>query len=162
MNDATLWLSIQSFLGKEAHYLDTRQWDEWLALYDSEAEFWVPAWLDDETTTSDPTRQVSLIYCHRQGLGERVFRVREGRSAASLPFPRTCHFTNLLSVMEIGTEVHAHTSWSVNSYNGGRTVNYYGSAHYKLIQADGGFRIRSKKATLVNDVTDTLMDFYSI
>ena len=162
MTDGTLWFAIQNFLGKEAHYLDARQWDEWLDLYDSEAEFWVPAWLDDETTTTDPTRQVSLIYCDRRGLGERVFRVREGRSAASIPFPRTCHFVNLLSIEEIGTEFHVRTSWSVNSYIRETTVNYYGSAHYKLIDADGSFRIRSKKVTLINDITDTLMDFYSI
>jgi 3-phenylpropionate/cinnamic acid dioxygenase small subunit len=162
MTGKTLWSSIQNFLGKEAYYLDTRQWEEWLALYDSEAEFWVPAWLDDGTTTSDPKRQISLIYCDRRGLSERVFRVRDGRSAASIPFPRTCHFVNLLSIDEVGDETRAHTSWSVNSYSEGRTINYYGSAQYKLMHAGGSFRIRSKKTILVNDITDTLMDFYSI
>jgi len=29
---------------REALYLDERRWDDWLALYHDDAEFWVPAW----------------------------------------------------------------------------------------------------------------------
>src|SRR4051812_47287835 len=52
----------QALLTREAHLLDARRWDEWLALYEAEAVFWVPSWRDDGTPIEDPNREVSFIY----------------------------------------------------------------------------------------------------
>ena len=35
-------------LYREAAYLDERRWAEWLELYTADAEFWVPAWDEDD------------------------------------------------------------------------------------------------------------------
>ena len=35
-----------------------------------------------------------MCYSDRTGLGDRVFRLRTGRSAASTPLPRTCHMVS--------------------------------------------------------------------
>ena len=85
-------------LYREARCLDERRWDEWLALYDDEAEFWVPAWKGEHDPTDDPLREVSLIYAAtRRALEERVWRVRSGQSIASMPLPRTAHaVTNVM------------------------------------------------------------------
>ena len=44
----------EQFLYREARYLDDRDWDAWLSLYAHDAEFWMPAWDDDDTLTEDP------------------------------------------------------------------------------------------------------------
>ena len=35
--------NLCAFLYREARYLDDRDWDNWLALYDEKCTFWVPA-----------------------------------------------------------------------------------------------------------------------
>ena len=36
--------NICAFLYREARHLDERDWDSWLALYDTNCTFWMPAW----------------------------------------------------------------------------------------------------------------------
>ena len=42
---------VQAFLYREARLLDDRQWDDWLACYHPDAEFWMPSWDDDDQLT---------------------------------------------------------------------------------------------------------------
>ncbi len=96
MNDATE--TAADLLYREALALDERRWDDWLALYDEAAEFWVPAWKSEDQPTDDPSSEVSLVYAARRSeLEDRVWRVRSGQSIASSPLPRTAHIvTNVL------------------------------------------------------------------
>ena len=74
---------------REGWLLDTASWDEWLALYLPDATYWLPCWLDEDSITSDPQREMSLIYyANRTGLEDRVFRIRTEQSLASSPMPR--------------------------------------------------------------------------
>ena len=55
--------------------LDRRCWREWLDLYSEDSVFWMPAWLDEDTTTSDPDAELSHIYYKgRHNLEDRVWR----------------------------------------------------------------------------------------
>ncbi|MGN1286849.1 MAG: aromatic-ring-hydroxylating dioxygenase subunit beta, partial [Bradyrhizobium sp.] len=61
---------------REARLLDTGEWADWVAMYSEDAVYWVPAWLDEYTTTNDPNTQVSLLYHYaRRGLEERIARL---------------------------------------------------------------------------------------
>ena len=42
----------QEFLYREARYLDDKRWNDWLELYAADAEFWMPAWDDDDKLTA--------------------------------------------------------------------------------------------------------------
>ncbi len=78
--------SIAAFLYREARLLDDRQWDEWLELYATDVTYWMPAWDDDDQLIEDPHSQISLIYYpNRDGLEDRVFRIKTERSGASTP-----------------------------------------------------------------------------
>jgi len=33
---------VTALLYREAEYVDERRWDEWLALFDPQAEYWIP------------------------------------------------------------------------------------------------------------------------
>ena len=75
------------FLYREAWYLDTRRWDDWLALYTGDAVYWAPAMVGDEDWTDDPDNDVSLMYMDRAGLEARIFRIEGGDSYATDPLP---------------------------------------------------------------------------
>ena len=80
-------IEVEQFLYAEARMLDDRDFEGWLDCYAPDAEFWMPAWDDDDTLVTDPQREISLIwYGNRGGLEDRVFRIRTERSSAtSLP-----------------------------------------------------------------------------
>jgi len=81
---------ICNALYREARFLDDREWDEWLACYAEDVDYWMPAWDDDDKLTEDPKSQISLMYyANRCGLEDRVFRIKTERSGASMPEPRS-------------------------------------------------------------------------
>ena len=47
---------------REARHLDEQRWDDWLALYTEDCEFWMPAWKADGTPTANPRTELSHIY----------------------------------------------------------------------------------------------------
>ena len=75
---------------REARLLDERRWDEWLALFVEDCEYWMPAWKADGTPTTNPQAELSHIYyASRAGLEDRVVRIRSGKSPASA-WARSC------------------------------------------------------------------------
>ena len=53
---------VEQFLYREARMLDDRDFEGWLTCYAPDAEFWMPAWDDDDTLSTDPQREISLIW----------------------------------------------------------------------------------------------------
>ena len=72
---------VTALITREAMLLDRRCWREWLDLYSEDSVFWMPAWLDEDTTTSDPDAELSHIYYKgRHNLEDRVWRATSGMS----------------------------------------------------------------------------------
>lgn len=108
---------VRQFLYHEARLLDDRQWDEWLSCYSPQVIYWMPAWGDDDQLTRDPQKEISLIYYpNREGLEDRVYRIKTERSGASTPEPRTTHIISnveLLGESDEGLEVrYSWVTWS--------------------------------------------------
>ncbi len=161
--DDQRWLSVQRLLSKEAMFLDDKNWDDWLALYSLDAEYWVPAWDDSGVTTTDPQTEISLIYYpNRGGLEDRVFRIRTGRSSATMPLMRTCHTFSLLTVEGRDEGIYARSSWTVQSFREDISLTYYGWAEYNLIEEKGDLLIGRKKTVVLNDISKTILDIYNI
>jgi len=156
----------EDLLYREALLLDRGQWDEWLALYCDDAVFWAPAWRDEATPTSDPNRELSLIYYHgRRNLEERVWRARSGLSVASAPRPRVVHaVTNILVERGRGEEAEVSASFSSRLYDvrAERTHAFFGRYEYRLRRSGDAWQIAQKKIILLNDVIPTVVDFYSL
>jgi 3-phenylpropionate/cinnamic acid dioxygenase small subunit len=152
---------------REGLHLDRQEWEAWLALYVEDAVFWVPAWLDEHRATSDPDREVSLIYHDsRIGLEERIMRIRTRKSVTALPLPRTVHMaTNILPGRVTEDEIEATSSWTVHEYDPRATRQHLHagrSEHGFRRGADGVWRIARKKVLLANDMIPTSLDFYSV
>ena len=91
---------VRQFLYYEARLLDARQWDEWLSCYSPQVIYWMPAWGDDDQLTRDPQKEISLIYYpNREGLEDRVYRIKTERSGASTPEPRTTHIISNVELL---------------------------------------------------------------
>ena len=161
---APLLHEVTQFLYREGACLDARRWDDWLALFTEDCEYWIPAWKGEHELTSNPAREVSLIYYDRRArLEERILRIRSGISAACTPLPRTVHFVGNVQLGEQQADsLVVHANWQTHAYRFQATETFYGRYEYFLVRAADQWRIRRKKIILVNDVINTVLDIYHV
>lgn len=156
---------VQRFLYAEARALDDREWDAWLACYAPQATFHMPAWDDDDLLTENPQTEISLIYYgSKQGLEDRVFRIRTERSSAtSLPEPRTSHnVSNVEIVSQDGGVLKVRFNWFNLSYRYKTTDRYFGTSYYTIDATGPTMLITAKKVVLKNDYIHHVVDIYHI
>lgn len=153
-------------LAREALYLDTQRWDDWLALFTDDTHYWMPAWTGEHTLSASPDTELSLMYCTaRAGLADRVWRVRSGLSVASMPLPRTSHAvtSSLVTAQDDGTlRVESAWSCSVFSLKLRSAHTFFGRYEHVLRSEGGQWRIARKKVVLMNDTIPTMLDFYCV
>lgn len=156
--------AIQTFLYQEARALDERRWNDWLAFYAEDVEFWMPSWDDDDTLTTDPNNEVSLIYytC-KQGLEDRVFRIETERSSATIPDTRTGHAISNVEVLsrEEG-EIRVRFNWTTHSFRYDLVDTYFGTSEYTLDVRGSQPLITRKYVVLKNDHIHHVLDIYHI
>lgn len=157
---------IAAFLYREARLLDDRQWDEWLECYSPKAVFWMPAWDDDDELVEDPHREISLIYYpSRDGLEDRVYRIKTERSSASQPEPRTCHNLSNIEIVSSSNDlgqIELRFNWQTLSHRYKTTDIHFGTSFYTLHDVDGSLQITQKKVVLKNDYIHQVIDIYHI
>lgn len=155
---------VQAFLYREARLLDNQQWDEWLACYSTNVDFWMPAWDDDGELTRDPQTEISLIYYpDRSGLEDRIFRIRTERSSASVPLPRTMHqISNVEIVSQTGDQMQVCFNWQTLSFRKQISTSYFGTSQYMLDVSGAQPVIQRKCVVLKNDYISHIIDIYHI
>lgn len=157
---------VESVAAREAASLDERRWDDWIALFTPDCEYWVPAWVDEDHASADPRSAISLIYyASRAGLEERILRIRSGRSVAAVPLRRTMHrFTNFLVTGVSAGEITARCSSSCHAYDPhtAQTDVLFGSTHYTLRPGGGGWLIARKRILVLNDTLPSSVDVYTV
>ncbi|MBT0726441.1 SnoaL-like domain-containing protein [Rosenbergiella australiborealis] len=159
-----LLLEISQFLYREARLLDDREWDEWIKCYHPKVVYWMPAWGDDDLLTVDPYTDMSLIYYpSREGLEDRIYRIKTERSAASTPEPRTTHFLSNIEVLEENNQTcTVRYNWCTHSHRYQQSECYFGHAICQLTQHELGWQIMSKKIQLNNDYIHQVIDIYHL
>ena len=156
--------TICAALYREARLLDDREWDAWLGCYAEDAVYWMPAWDDDDQTTSDPQREISLMYYpDRGGLEDRVFRIKTERSGASTPEPRTSHnLANIEVPAQRADDVDARYNLHTLSHRYRVTDQYFGTAFVTLRKLGAQWLIANKKIVLKNDYIRQVLDVYHV
>jgi len=154
-------------LYREAAYLDEQRWDEWLALFVSDCEYWVPSWKNEEELTSNPQVELShIFYANRSGLEDRIIRIRSRRSPASTPMPRTAHILSNFLSLEPTQEnrIRLRSSWVCHVFSPRMHEShaFFGRAEYELVLREGNWLIARKKTILQNDYIPTMLDIYCI
>ena len=159
-------LEVERLLFIEAQYLDDKAWEEWADLYQPDAVYWVPSWLDEYDLVSDPDTQVSYIYhASRAQLQERIGRIQSRKSITALPLPRTLHMITNIVLSELDElTVEARSSWTAHVFDPRtrRQHLHFGSYEHRLVRTAEGYRIARKKIVIMNDCIPTVVDFYSI
>jgi benzoate/toluate 1,2-dioxygenase beta subunit len=155
---------VQAFLYAEARALDDRDWDAWLAHYSPNVTFWMPSWKEDDSLTTDPQTQISLIfYPSRAGLEDRIFRIRTERSSASMPEPRTSHNISNVEILEQSEgRVKLRFNWVTFSHRYKATDTFFGTSFYTLDVSGAAPVITAKTVVLKNDYIRHVIDVYHI
>lgn len=156
---------VEQFLYREARLLDDRDFEGWLNCYASDAEFWMPAWDDDDTLSADPQREISLIwYSNRGGLEDRIFRIRTERSSAtSIPEPRTGHnITNVEILSQRDGSCEVRFNWFTLYFRYDTLDTYFGTSFYTLDISGEQPLIKKKKVILKNDYIHHVVDVYHV
>lgn len=154
-------------LQREAIYLDEQRWEEWLALFAKDCEFWVPTWKNEEAVTTDPQAELSHIYyASRAGLEDRIVRIRSRRSPASTPMPRTTHVLNAILPLEApqAQRMRLRSSWVCHVFfpRLHESHAFFGRSEHGLALREGSWLIAKKKTILLNDYIPTMLDVYCI
>ena len=159
-----LQTSVEQFLYRKAELCDRQDWDEYLALFDENAEFHIPQWDSEHVYTTDPKREMSMVYYSaRAGLEDRVFRIRTGKSAACTPMPRTLHLINNVRVEELAdSELEVKAKWVTHYYRFGLAEYFFGEASYRLKPAGTSWIITRKHVLVLNDKINSVLDFYHV
>lgn len=156
---------IAAFLYAEARALDDRDFDGWLDFYHEDCDFWMPAWDDYDRLTEDPQTEISLIYYpDKQGIIDRVFRIKTDRSSAtSLPEPRTQHHISNIEILSRDEGiVKLRFNWQTLSYRYAATDQHWGTSFYTIDTRGERPLIASKKVVLKNDHIHHVIDVYHI
>ncbi|WOQ16279.1 benzoate 1,2-dioxygenase small subunit [Raineyella sp. W15-4] len=157
--------AVEQFLYREARHLDDRDFDRWLDCYAEDAEFWMPAWADDEELSRDPQTEISLMYYpSKGGLEDRIFRIRTERSSAtSLPEPRTSHNISNVEVLDRrGALVDVRFNWHTMYFRYQTVDPYYGTSFYTIDFSGETPLIRRKVVVLKNDYIHHVIDIYHV
>lgn len=156
-------LEIERFLYDVAEACDQQDWDRYLEYFTDDNILHIPQWKNEHSYTTDPTKEMSLMYYkNRGGLEDRVFRIRTGKSAASTPMPRTVHSTNNVRYIGENGVFKVKVNWVTHYYRFGQAGTFFGYANYELVKVGDEFKIAYKQVILLNDKIDSVLDFYHV
>jgi 3-phenylpropionate/cinnamic acid dioxygenase small subunit len=137
----------ESFLLQEARLLDEAKFDDWLALFTPDAQYWVPS----EPGQQNPHDTVSLIYDDRRLLETRVRRLASPRIYSQEPRSRTSRIVANVTIEESGPDfVRVRSKFVMIEFRRNEQRLFGGTCFHRLIRQGDGLRIRLKRVDLVN------------
>ena len=139
---------IDAFLYREARLMDSHAYEDWLALWDEEASYFVPCNDDD----IDTGRHVSLVDDNRRNLEDRIARLTGGACYAQDPPTRLCRVVSNVEIEgEVEGVVTVHSTFNLTAVRRGRKDVFSGRNLHRLVRKDGGFLMSSKRVVLVDN-----------
>ena len=162
--DAQLQYRVEQFLYRNAEACDAQDWDRYLAMFSEDSEFHLPQWDSEHVYTTDPKKGMSLIYYpNRGGLEDRVFRIRTGKAASTIPMPRTLHLVDNVRIADAGEgELEVRVNWHTLFYRMHTAEQFFGRATYLLRPHESSWLIARKHVVLLNDQINSVLDFYHL
>ncbi|MFL6798009.1 MAG: aromatic-ring-hydroxylating dioxygenase subunit beta [Xanthobacteraceae bacterium] len=137
----------EQFLVREAGLLDDGHFDEWLALFTSDAWYWVPS----EPDQSSPRDTVSLIYDDRRLLETRVRRLASPRIYSQEPRSRTSRMIGNVTIEDAAADAcTVRSKFQLLEYRRDTQRIFGGTCLHRLLRRDSTFQIQWKRVDLVN------------
>ena len=124
----------------------------------------MPAWDDDGGLTTDPQKEVSLIYYpSRAGLEDRIFRIETERAASAIPDTRTGHaLSNIEVLKQDENSIEVRFNWTTHAYRYNIVDTYFGYSIYTINTSGETPLIQRKYVVLKNDRIHHWLDVYHI
>jgi len=137
---------VTAFLVHEARLMDRHAYDEWLALWAEQADYWIPA-----DNGLDRQGQVSIVNEDRGGIEDRIARLKSGAHYAQDPRTKLSRLVgNVLVTGSTAERISAECTVHIVACRKGRTEIFAGEARYELQRHEGSFRISAKRVDLVS------------
>ena len=145
----------EDLLYREACLLDDHRYQEWLAMLDEHATYWIPC--NGEGT--DPNREISLVFDDKHRLTDRIGRLESGLAHAQNPPSKTKRLVSNVQI-ENATDNAATvlSAFILYELRHRKERVFAGRYEHRLRLIDGRWKIASKKVVLVNndEVIDNL------
>jgi biphenyl 2,3-dioxygenase subunit beta len=158
IEDLLLQHEIEQFYYREAHLLDTRQYDAWFKLFTQDIRYWMP--VRRTKTTKDLDREftapgeVALFDDDYKALNARVVRLSTGYAWAEDPPSRTRHLITNVTITplendeyEVFSNFHLYRT-RLNS----EEDNWIGHREDRLRRVEGGLMISKRSIFLEQTV----------
>lgn len=141
------WHIVQQFLFHEARLLDERRWDDWLNLYQDDAEYWMPY----EWGQKSATDHVSLFFEDKTLLRMRIDRLKNDLSPLEWPPARTNrHLSNVQITEDTGDRVTATAYLAFVEYRREEQRWFSSRVTWSLRTEGDSFQIAAKRVDLLN------------
>ena len=147
MTEAVTREQVEDFLYAEADLLDEWRLDEWLALFDPDrGGYYMPT---TDHPPGGPGEALYLIADDMPKLRSRVDQLLSGLTWAENPRSRTRHMIGNVRILgRDGEALLVKASFVVYRMRFENIDPYIGTYHYKLIPANGSFRILERRVLL--------------
>ncbi len=145
----------EDLLYREARHLDDLRYQDWLAMLDENATYWIPC----NGEGNDPNREISLVFDDRKRLTDRIGRLESGLAHAQNPPSKTKRLVSNVQI-ENATEDAATvlSGFILYELRRGKERIFAGRYEHRLRLINGTWKIVSKKVVLMNndEVIDNL------
>lgn len=139
---------VSQFLFMEARLQDTHAYDEWEALWEDDAVYWVPANGHD----TDPEQQMSILYDNRSRISVRIKQLKTGRRHTQTPRSELARLISNIEIVDVqGNEVNVRANVMIFEDNLRGETLWAARNEYTLRQVGGALRLVRKKIGLVNN-----------
>ena len=136
----------EDFLYHEARLLDEGRLEDWLSLFTHDAYYWIPS-----NKGADPRVETPIVYDSREGLEDRISRLRSPAAHSQSPPSRTTHLISNVEVKggENGISV-VYSGFVVYEVRLGLERSMAGRCEHHVREEEGEWRIALKKVWLIN------------
>ena len=150
IDELLLIRELEHFVTNELELLDNREFEAWRDLFTEDGHYWAPSRVDQE----NPDDEVSLFFDDRKIMDIRFQRLRHPRVHAQLPHSRTTHVIGnfvLKRVDESSGDIEFSCRFVMHEFRPEMDQRAFsGKYEYHIVRSEPGFKIRSKKAILIN------------
>jgi 3-phenylpropionate/cinnamic acid dioxygenase small subunit len=129
--------------------LDSRRWQDWINLFTPDGVYWMPADPDHESGDGVPSIFNEDMYLMRT----RMKRLHHPRAWSQSPSPRCNHIVSNVRIdasRSNGSGLVVTSKFHVVELRLENQRYFTGTYTHKLLEEDGGFRIKNQRVDLLN------------
>ncbi len=141
-------LAVEKFLYRQAEILDEQRWDEWVALFDVDGIYWMPAREDQK----DGDGVANIFWENIDIMRMRIRRNNHPHAHSQAPSNRLCHVVSnvLIEKVEANGDVIVRSRFHCAEYYRYQVRNFTGKYRHLLKSSKDGYRIALQRVDLVN------------